>query len=99
MALALLELGFEKNDRLFVMLPNCSQNAILIFVAAKLGLIKVHGNPNSMSIDLPTVLSNVNCKGIVMMADETTLNQFQELSQNFPPVKHIILVGSNKIIM
>jgi len=33
------------------------------------------------------------------MADETTLNQFQELSQNFPPVKHIILVGSNKTIM
>ena len=99
MALALLELGFEKNDRLFVMLPNCSQNAILIFVAAKLGLVKVHGDPHSMSFELPTVLSKIDCKGIVMMADETTLNQFQELSQNFPPVKHIILVGSNKTIM
>jgi acyl-CoA synthetase (AMP-forming)/AMP-acid ligase II len=42
MALALLELGFEKNDRLLVALPNCSQNAVLIYVAAKLGLVKVH---------------------------------------------------------
>jgi non-ribosomal peptide synthetase component E (peptide arylation enzyme) len=41
MALALLELGFEKNDRLLVALPNCSESAVLIHVAGKLGLVKV----------------------------------------------------------
>jgi fatty-acyl-CoA synthase len=41
MALALLELGFEKNDRLLVALSNCSESAVLTHVAAKLGLIKV----------------------------------------------------------
>jgi fatty-acyl-CoA synthase len=42
MALALLELGFERNDRLLVSLPNCSQSVVLIYVAAKLGIVKVY---------------------------------------------------------
>ena len=41
-AAALLELGFEKNDRLAVWLPNISENVTMSFVASKLGLIKVN---------------------------------------------------------
>lgn len=99
MALALLELGFEKNDHIFVMLPNCSQNVVSIYVAAKLGLVKVHGDPNTTSTDLAAILSKVDCKGIVMMSDEKTVQKFEEASQNIPSLKHIILVGSNKTTM
>ncbi len=41
LAASLLELGFEKNDRLAVWLPNTSENVATTFVASKLGLIKV----------------------------------------------------------
>jgi fatty-acyl-CoA synthase len=41
LAASLLELGFEKNDRLAVWLPNTSENVTTSFVASKLGLIKV----------------------------------------------------------
>jgi non-ribosomal peptide synthetase component E (peptide arylation enzyme) len=41
LAASLLELGFEKNDRLAVWLPNTSENVTTTFVASKLGLIKV----------------------------------------------------------
>jgi fatty-acyl-CoA synthase len=40
-AASLLELGFEKNDRFAVWLPNTSENVTMTFVASKLGLIKV----------------------------------------------------------
>ena len=41
LAAALLDLGFEKNDRFAVWLPNRSENVLMSFVASKLGLIKV----------------------------------------------------------
>jgi len=41
-AASLLELGFEKNDRFAVWLPNTSENVTMTFVASKLGLIKVN---------------------------------------------------------
>ena len=41
LAASLLELGFEKNDRIAVWLPNTSENVATGFAASKLGLIKV----------------------------------------------------------
>ena len=41
MALAFLELGLGKNDRLLVALPNCSESAVRTHVVAKLCLINV----------------------------------------------------------
>lgn len=38
---SLIDLGFQKNDRLAVWLPNTSENVVASFVASKLGLIKV----------------------------------------------------------
>jgi non-ribosomal peptide synthetase component E (peptide arylation enzyme) len=48
LATSLIELGFEKNDRLGVWLPNTSENCALTYAASKVGLIKViHLIPNS----------------------------------------------------
>ena len=41
LAAALIELGFEKNDRLGVWLPNTSQNCVVTYAASKVGVIKV----------------------------------------------------------
>jgi non-ribosomal peptide synthetase component E (peptide arylation enzyme) len=38
---SLIELGFEKNDRLAVWLPNTSENCALTYAASKVGVIKV----------------------------------------------------------
>jgi fatty-acyl-CoA synthase len=40
-AASLIELGFEKNDRLGVWLPNTSENCALTYAASKVGVIKV----------------------------------------------------------
>ena len=44
LAASLLELGFEKNDRFAVWLPNTSENVAMTFAASKLGLIKVNND-------------------------------------------------------
>jgi fatty-acyl-CoA synthase len=41
LATGLIELGFEKNDRLGVWLPNTSENCALTYAASKVGVIKV----------------------------------------------------------
>jgi len=41
LAASLIELGFQKNDRLAVWLPNTSENCALTYAASKVGVIKV----------------------------------------------------------
>ncbi len=41
LATALIDLGFEKNDRLGVWLPNTSENCVLSYAASKVGVVKV----------------------------------------------------------
>jgi non-ribosomal peptide synthetase component E (peptide arylation enzyme) len=41
LATSLIELGFEKNDRIGVWLPNTSQTCVMTYAASKVGLIKV----------------------------------------------------------
>ena len=47
LAASLIDLGFEKNDRLGVWLPNTSENCALSFAASKVGVMKV-GEPLTM---------------------------------------------------
>ncbi|CAF1471464.1 unnamed protein product [Adineta steineri] len=103
MSLALLELGFKKNDRLLVALPNCSESAVLTHVASKLGLIKVHVNPDAVACEITSTLTKLECQGIVMVSNDTTTETLreaipdfnQESSSSIPSLKHIILTGSN----
>ena len=44
LAASLIELGFEKNDRLGVWLPNTSENCAFTYAASKVGIIKVRYN-------------------------------------------------------
>jgi non-ribosomal peptide synthetase component E (peptide arylation enzyme) len=41
LATSLIELGFEKGDRIGVWLPNTSQNCVMSYATSRIGLIKV----------------------------------------------------------
>ena len=47
LATSLIDLGFEKGDRIGVWLPNTSESCVLTYAASKVGLIKV-GKPRSL---------------------------------------------------
>jgi fatty-acyl-CoA synthase len=40
LATSLIELGFKKNDRLAVWLPNTSENCVITYAASKVGVVK-----------------------------------------------------------
>ncbi len=66
LAASLLELGFEKNDRFAVWLPNTSQNVAMTYAASKLGLIKVNINPAYVGRELEYCINKVGCKGLLL---------------------------------
>ena len=55
LAASLLDMGFEKNDRVAVWLPNTSENVAMTFAASKLGLIKVS---RLTSISIATIIDH-----------------------------------------
>ncbi|CAF1334814.1 unnamed protein product [Adineta ricciae] len=65
-AVALLELGYEKHDRFAVWLPNTSENVTISYAASKLGLIKVNINPAYLERELEYCINKVGCKGILL---------------------------------
>ncbi|CAF1129154.1 unnamed protein product [Adineta steineri] len=111
LAAGLIDLGFEKNDRLGVWLPNTSENCALTYAASKLGVIKVNINPAYMGRELIYSLNKVGCKGLVMRPNVKIIDCIKiinhiipELSQTkgeinsktLPTLKHIILTpGDN----
>lgn len=52
LATSLIELGFEKNDRLGVWLPNTSENCALTYAASKVGIIKVRDSIKVISMEI-----------------------------------------------
>ncbi|UJR10520.1 hypothetical protein I4U23_014723 [Adineta vaga] len=111
LATSLIELGFEKNDRLAVWLPNTSENCVLSYATSKVGVIKVNINPAYMGRELIYCLNKVACKGLVMRPNVKIIDCIKiinmlvpELSQTkgeinskaIPSLKHIILTpGDN----
>ena len=56
LAASLLELGFEKNDRFGVWLPNTSENVAMSFAASKLGIIKVTSYRKTRSLSITVIV-------------------------------------------
>ncbi|CAF0828289.1 unnamed protein product [Rotaria sp. Silwood1] len=111
LAASLIELGYEKNDRIGVWLPNTSENCVLTYAASKVGVIKVNINPAYMDRELAYCLNKVGCKGLVMRPNVKIIDCIKminklipELNQTkgeinskaLPTLKHIILTtGDN----
>ncbi|UJR19032.1 hypothetical protein I4U23_022162 [Adineta vaga] len=103
-AYSLIKLGFKKNDRIGIFLPNSSENIIFTYVASKIGLIRVHINPFAVRRELTHALKITGCKGIVLPSNNTALNTLQEAMsdldhqselKNVITLEHIILIGAN----
>ncbi|CAF3349434.1 unnamed protein product [Rotaria socialis] len=111
LAASLLELGFEKNDRLGVWLPNTSENCVLSYATSKVGVIKVNINPAYMGRELEYCLNKVGCKGLVMrpnvkiidcikiinkLVPEINETKGEIHSKAVPTLKHIILTKGDQ---
>ncbi|CAF1235808.1 unnamed protein product [Didymodactylos carnosus] len=87
-ALSLLKLGFEKNDRLGVWLPNTSENVMMTYACSKLGIIKVHINPAYMDRELDYCLNKVGCKGLVLQSNIKKIDCLNILKKLIPELAY-----------
>ncbi|CAF1197418.1 unnamed protein product [Didymodactylos carnosus] len=87
-AVSLLELGFEKNDRLAVWLPNTSENVSMTYACSKLGVIKVNINPAYQDRELSYCLNKVGCKGLVMQPKVKSIDSLNILKRIIPELEH-----------
>ena len=105
----LLSRGFQKGDRLAVMLPNMPQGNLAILAAASIGVVVVAMNPAYQLVEIEFMLKKTKCKGILMLDNFKTLQHYKILthicpelltstkgelnSKDLPELKHVIIAN------
>ncbi|KAG2393548.1 hypothetical protein C9374_007079 [Naegleria lovaniensis] len=69
LANSLHRLGYKKNDRIGIWMPNSHEWVIVLMAASKLGLIVVNVNPAYRKHELQHALNLVQCKGLIVVPE------------------------------
>ncbi|WP_462409044.1 long-chain-fatty-acid--CoA ligase [Neobacillus sp. Marseille-QA0830] len=96
LAASLYRIGFQKGDRLAIMLPNCPQYIFSLFAAFRLGGIAVQVNPMYVEREIEYVLNDSEAEYMVVF--EAFYPRVKQV-QSKTSLKRIIVVGfgGNKI--
>lgn len=84
LAIALLDLGIKKGDRVGIWAPNCYQWCLTQFATAKIGAIMVCINPAYRVYELEYALNKSGCKAIITADRFKTSDYFGMLRQLAP---------------
>lgn len=96
LALTLLDLGFKKDDRILVQLPNCVELYLLIIACEKAGITVVSIQPTFRHCELRSILRHVKAKGVVIswvFRDFDYFEMIKEIQPELSDLEHIIIVG------
>jgi len=85
----LKEAGFEKGDKLAIMLPNCPEFVIAYFAAQKIGAVAVTINVLSTPYELHHLLSNSDAKGLITTA--SLAGKFEEIKKELPLCRFLLI--------
>lgn len=88
MAQNFLALGFQKGDRIALILPNTHELVISALAAASIGLISVLLNPGYQLVEVEYMLKKVGCKGVVAYDSFKVLNHLEILKNICPEMEH-----------
>ena len=87
LAQSLLAMGYQKGDRLAVLLPNTLELNTLICAAASIGVIVVLMNPAYQQVEIEYMLKKTTCKGVVIMDNLKTLQHYEILKRLCPEIE------------
>jgi acyl-coenzyme A synthetase/AMP-(fatty) acid ligase len=109
----LLSLGFQKGDRLAIMLPNIPELNLTLLAAASIGVTVVLMNPAYQHVEIDFMIKKTKCKGIVILDNLKTVKHYEILSKicpelmtstggvinskTLPDLRHVIVVN-NKLM-
>ncbi len=95
-ALALLELGLKREDKLGLLLPDWPEYSISLYACAKLGIVVSPMNPLYRKMEVLTVLNHLEAKALVIpeeWRDFRFVDLLQEIRSQIPSLRHIIVKG------
>jgi len=87
LAASLVQLGFERGDRIGIYSPNNYEWIIVQYAAAIAGLVLVNINPAYQSIELKYALNKVGCKGIITADKFKKSNYIEILNEILPELQ------------
>ena len=106
----LLEMGFQKGDRLAVILPNTAETVLLFLAAAQIGLITVIMSPAYQLVEVEFMLKKTGAKGVVFYDSFRVLQHLEIMnkicpelsasepgklkSERLPDLRHVFVVNS-----
>lgn len=99
LAAGLLALGLERDDRLGIWSPNCSEWVVTQFAAAKDGLVLVNINPAYRRTEFEYVMNKAGCRALILapaFKSSDYLGMVSELKEGakLPQLEHVIRMGS-----
>jgi fatty-acyl-CoA synthase len=98
-ALALLDLGVEKGDRVGIWAPNCAEWTFTQYATAKIGAILVNINPAYRVHELRYVLNQAGIGTLVAAKSFKTSDyaaMIDEVRPECPALRHVLLIGSQE---
>jgi fatty-acyl-CoA synthase len=97
LALALLETGVAKGDRVGIWAPNCAEWTLTQYATAKIGAILVNINPAYRTRELEFVLNQSGAR-LLVSADKVKTSDYAgmiaEVRPNCPALADVVLLGS-----
>jgi fatty-acyl-CoA synthase len=96
-ALALLDLGVEKGDRVGIWAPNCAEWTFTQYATAKIGAILVNINPAYRVHELKYVLNQAGIGTLVAAKSFKTSDyaaMIEEVRPECPQLTNVLLIGS-----
>ena len=97
-ALGLLELGIQRDERIAVQLYNCAELFTIRLACEKAGIIAVTMLPNLRHAEVSAILRHTEAVGIVIPLEFRGFDYFemvQELRASIPSLRHIFVIGNN----
>ena len=95
-ALGLLELGYKKDELIFMLLPNCNDSFVWRLACEKAGILCMTALMTLREAEIEYILKNYNVAGIAIPWQFRRFDYFQTVDSirpNLPDLRHIFIYG------
>ena len=95
LARGLLNTGFEKGDRIAVLLNNCAEYALFLAICSRIGLIVVCLNTRTSADEMIMVLESTKPKALLF---QTILEEQAEALRDLLPARQLYSIDESAIL-
>ena len=97
-ALGLLELGFKRDEIIFMLLPNCNDSFVVRLACEKVGILCMTALMTLREAEIEFILKNYEIAGMVIPRQFRRFDYFEAITvmrPNLPALRHIFISGDN----